>query len=427
MAWPNRPTYSTDGSGNITGLGLGSNTVPLSVQTGIASLGLLPLPGNTTVAGDATNGVIFNTQFPALSSFYGCKLIFANYDTVNTQSWDGVKVAAAPKSLTGGNSSLTWSSFVTVAGSQSFSVPVAVTGAGGQLIPGITVTDFVQVTSTARTDTAGAPFLLRVAAHIVPSANTTNHPNYNGTNYTNLNALGANPGLINGCYNFNGTGATLSQLTSTGASVIAGNGTQQPLAAIFYYTNTHADIWEFGDSRIQGQGTTTTMSGLTQYVAFNSYGKTTQFAGMNFATSGQKTVDTMARLKTVLTAGAASGQLPKYALMMSWSPNDTPINTQSTFDTTWAYVLEMINFCLQKGVQPVVCTGPWATGYTLSYIQTQNARVMALPSSVRKVDLFNLWTPGGTWVSGYNSGDSIHPNDAGESAGANLVLQSVTY
>jgi hypothetical protein len=35
--------------------------------------------------------------------------------------------------------------------------------------------------------------------------------------------------------------------------------------------------------------------------------------------------------------------------------------------------------------------------------------------------------PGGTWVAGYNSGDAIHPNDAGESAVANLVLSAISY
>src|SRR6185437_5130070 len=417
--------FAQDSAGNIQGLVGPTGTIPLSTQTSIASLGLMPLPSNSTVTGDATNGILINVQLPALAPFYAVKLVYLNYDTTATQNYDGAYVTAAPKSLQSGNNSVlfTWVP-VTVNGSASFSVPIATTGAGGQIIPGIMITDFVPVTWTPRIDTVGAPPLLRVASHIVPSASSTNHPNYNGTNYAAFNALSGNPGLVTGTFETNGV--PLSGILTSGLTVANSGGTQNPLAAIFYYNNVHLDIWEFGDSIIQGQGTTTHIAGLSEYLAFNSYGNPTQFSGMNFATSGQKTVDTMARLKTTLAAGAANGQLPKYALFKSWSPNDTPINTQSTFDTVWAYVMEMVNFCIQKGVQPIVCTGPFCNGYTLSMIQTQNARVMALPATVRKVDLFNIWTPGGVWNPSYFV-DGTHPNDLGESAAANQILASVTY
>jgi len=420
--------FVSDAAGNIQGLKASSGTIPLSVQTPVGSLGLLPLPGFSTIAGDATNGVIINTQLPSTcASFYGVRLIYLNGDTVNTQAYDGVKVAGAPKSISGGNSSLTFSSFVTVNGSQSFAVPVAVTGAGGQVIPGQTVTDFIPVSSVARTDTVGAPLLLRVASHLAPSANSTSHPNYNGTNFTNYNALAANPGLIYGTYNFSGTGATLAQLTSNGNSVLNSGGTENPFAAVFYCNGQTTDVWAFGDSIWQGHGTTSNLAGITEYLTFNSYTNPTQWVGSNFATSGQTTVDTWARLKKALGAAAAANQLPKYILIKGWTPNDTPINTQSTYNQTWAYVTDMVNYALQVGVQPIVSTAPFASGYTCSYIQTNNARVMALPASVRKVDLFNLWTPGCTWNASYNSGDGIHPNDAGTSAAANLILQTVNY
>lgn len=412
--------YAEDASGKIIGLLNPGGSVPIAVNTPIASLKLLPDPGSGTQAGDATNGVIFNTQLPALGKFYGVKLIYENYDTANTQNWDGVKVAPAPASISGGNNTLTFTGYVTVNGSQSFSVPVATTGAGGQLIPGVVVTDFIQVTSIARTDTVGAPPILRVASHIVPSSNSTTHPNYAGANYANFNALSGNPGLVNGVYAFTGSGATLASLTSTGNSLLNGGGNQNPIGAVFYYSTLKEDSFWFCDSLCQGYGTTTQYAGFAEYVTFNAYASGTQFTGSNFATSGQKTVDTLARLKAVIGV-----YKPKYAVFKPWSPNDG--NTTAIFAQSWGYTLEMVNYCLANGVQPVILTAPFATGYSNTLIQAQNALALALPTSVRKVDAYSILTPGGTWVSAYNSGDSEHPNDAGSSAVATAFIAAVTY
>lgn len=237
----------------------------------VSSLALMPTAGNSTQAGDGTYGVIFNVQLPALGPFFGCKLIYLNYDTVNTQNWDGVKVAPAGANISIGNSALTFTGYVTVGGSQSFVVPVATTGAGGQLIPGVTITDFIQVTS-------GSVNGLRVASHVKPSSNSTNHPNYNSTYYAALNTLTVSTGLAaNSVYVFSGSGAALSNLTTTTNSTLNSGGNQNPIAAIFYYSTIKTDVFWFGDSIVQGYGTTSTYAGMGEYTTFNSFGNTIQY------------------------------------------------------------------------------------------------------------------------------------------------------
>lgn len=432
--FPPPATYSYDANGNIIGLSTSHGVLPISRQLSISATGIVPAQNTAyTQAGDATNGVVMNVQLPAVAKFYGVKLIYQNYSTTVPLVFDGVKITSSQTTVTGSNTSPSnntlnsspgFSAFVTASGSQTITVPVATVGTGGQNIPGVVVTDFMPIVPVARTDTLGAPYLLRVASHIQPSASTTTQPGLTQTPQQALNGLTANPGLITGAATFTGTGNTLANLTTTAGNVATYGSPMNPISAIFYYNSPTADVWEFGDSIIQGFGTTSQVAGLSEYLTFNSYGKVNQFVGSNFAQSGQKIVDTLARVKAIIGASAAAGYVPKYVVIKAWSPND-PGGTQASFDLDFGYTLEIIRYCQNLGITVIVMTSPFAQGTsTLALLQAQNAQVMALPASVKKVDLFNLWTPGGTWVSAYNSGDGVHPNDAGENIGsASLALQ----
>ncbi|HYN54393.1 MAG TPA: SGNH/GDSL hydrolase family protein [Methylotenera sp.] len=418
-------SYQTDSSGNVTGLLAPSGTnAPLSRQSSIASLKLLPSPGSQALAGDITSGKVINSQLPAFAPFFGVKLIYQNYDTANTMDIDGVKVAPSVATAGAGssanNSALTFSGFVTFAGSQSVSIPVAVTGVGGQVIPTEIVSDFIQITSLARTDTVGAPPLLRVATHFAPSANQTVHPSYNGTNYTNLNTLAANPKFNHGNNSFTGTLAAL--ITSAQPTYDIYGGVQNPIGAIFYYSSGVQEIAAFGDSLIQGVGSSTSYAGWPEYLTWGSYSNSLNFVCANYGTSAQKTVDTLAVAKAVL-----SKYSPKYAVMKAWSPNDG--NTQAIFDASWGYTLEFINYCLNLDIIPIVLTSGPATGYSWTLTKAQNVRVMALPASVIKVDvaaIINNSASDGTILPAYDS-DGTHYNDAGYAAIADEVKTSIAY
>ena len=65
------------------------------------------------------------------------------------------------------------------------------------------------------------------------------------------------------------------------------------------------------------------------------------------------------------------------------------------------------------------------SGANWNIVAAQNAKMMALPAFVRKIDSASLLTPGGSWVSAYNSGDNTHPNDAGSKAWGGLIVSKL--
>lgn len=385
--------------------------------------GVLPLPGSASLAGDATNGKVINSQIPAAAAFYGCRLVYLNFDTAAVMAIDGAKVA--PSTATGGagasanNSALTFSSFVTFSGSQSVNVPQATTGAGGQIIPGVAVSDFVPVTSLPRTDVVSAPPLLRIATHFAPSASPTTHPSYNGTNYTNFNLLPGNPGFNYGNNQYTGTLATLTSTAQPTFDIYGGQ--QNPISAIFYYSTRVASLVAFGDSLVQGGTTSTLMDGWPAYATWRSYGTTSPMEVSSLATSGQQSVDTFAILKAYVAQ-----YKPQYVSFKAWSPNDG--DTQAIYDTTWGRTLDAIEYCRLNGVTPVVLTSGPAAGMTWSRIKAQNARVMALPAYVKKVDvgaLINDPSNDGTIRAAYSAGDGTHYTVAAYQAIADAVISAV--
>jgi hypothetical protein len=385
------------------------------------ALQILPVPGSQALAGDVTNGKLLNSQIPAAGAFFGCRLIYLNYDTAAPMSIDGAKVA--PVARTAGaaqspaNNTLSWSAFVTFGGSQSGSVPAAKAGAGGQTIPGVLVSDFVSVVSIPRTDTTSAPPLLRIATHIAASASSTSHPSFNSTGYTTLNQLPANPGFNFG--NFSATVSLANIVSTTNVTYDIFGGAQNPIGAVFYYAENVVDAGAFGDSLFQGALTSSGYAGWPEYATWKGYAKSPKVAFANYATAAQKTVDTVQVLRSVLDQ-----YKHKYAFFKAWSPNDG--DTQAAYDQAWGYAIGAVEYCLSIGVTPVLVTSAPASGYTWSRIKGQNNRVMSLPTSVLKFDLaavVNDPENDGSLVPAYTS-DGTHYTDAGQSAigGAALLL-----
>lgn len=392
-------------------------------QSPIAALKILPNPGSGTLAGDATNGKVINSQIPAVGAFYGVRLIYENWDTVNPMNIDGVKIAVS--TATGGagssanNSALSFSSLLTFSGSTSIAIPVATNGST-KVICKRAITDFMPITSVARTDNSSFPPLLRVATHFAPSANQTVHPSYNGTNYTDLNVLAANTGFNYGDNSFTGTLAALGT-EAQGTYDIYG-GVQNPCGAIFYYSANVNEIAAFGDSLIQGVGSAANYAGWPAYLTYNSYTSSLKFSCANYGTSGQKTQDSLAIMKETLAK-----YKPKYAAFKAWSPNDG--DTQAIYDTSFGYCLEGIAYCMDLGIVPIVLTSGPASGYTWSRIKAQNARVLALPASALKIDVANLVNnpaSDGNIIPAYDSGDHTHYSDAGYIAISALIQTSIS-
>lgn len=398
----------------------GGKPLPILNQAMSAAFKMIGDTNSQSVAGDATNGRVMQTQLPAVAPFFGVRLVYENWDTSAVMNIDGVKVAPSPS--TGGagqapaNSTLTWSPYVTFGGAQAVAVPVAVVGPAGNILPGVVVSDFVQVTSIPRTDIITAPPILRVASHLTPSAAATIQPSVSTASFAALNVKPANPGMNIGNANLVLALASMTSSASAYTYDIYG-GPINPVGAIFSYSTSLTGLSAFGDSLVQGIGSG--VCGWPEFVAFNSYGAQS-ISCDNWGSASQKSIDSFAKLKIV-----AAKYKPKYAAFKAWSPNDG--NTQANYDAAWGNTLEAVDFCLANKIIPVVLTSGPANGYTWSLIKKQNARVMALPSSVVKVDaaaVLNNPASDGTILPAYDS-DGTHYTEAGYIAIANVVIAAI--
>ena len=378
--------------------------------------GLLPFPAEAgATIGSNVQGYICNMQLPALGKFYGVKLVYRNYDTAAPMTINEAHVSACPQHAALGNNSglLSWSPSVTFGGNTVGTVPQATTktfNGVAKVVPGTLVSDYIPVISVARTDTVGAPYLLRVASHLAANSLCTS---YNGTYFPNFNALAQNPGLKHANYSFT---AAQASLLSTGNSLGEYGGSVNPVNAIFYYDDIPQSIAFFGDSIIQGQGSSTTYANLANYATMLAYSAGKKLVTANYATSGQTTGATIEILKNVV-----SKHKPNFAAFKVWSPNDG--NTQAKFDAAWCEVMEGVSYCLQNNVIPILITAPPAVGSSWSLIDAQNAKAKAIKNAI-VFDFAALMSDSGnngSILGAYNA-DGTHINDAGAIVAARALL-----
>lgn len=361
---------------------------------------------------------IMDLQVPAIGAFYGVKLKYANYDTTAVMTIDGAKVAACPTHTTTAGNTLTWSAFVTSGGLQTLTVPQAKTGPGGRIIPGILITDYVAVTSIPRTDTVGAPFLLRVRSHVLANAKVYTA---GGAYALPLNNAAYNPGLLYSNYNFNDT---LANLTTATSGTLNPSGPMEPVGVTFFYSSPVETIAVFGDSILQGAADEiSNFAGFTTRATFLAYGTGRKLVGANYAQSGQTTYDSISTMKAHILAGYR----PTYCAIKPWSINDG--STAAIVNSSWAQFVEALEFLRTNGIKPIAITSSPTNNQPNSalwgFVKVLNARVMALPNWVIKVDfasVVNNPAQDGVMLPQYNSGDYTHPVGAAHLILAKLVL-----
>jgi len=194
-----------------------------------------------------------------------------------------------------------------------------------------------------------------------------------------------------------------------------------------------AGILACGDSLTQGFGSTGNVIGFTQQIAALSTNYNKRLTFCNLGTASQAHANSMAMVqamlsqtKTVETVGGVAqsyGLKPRGCMFAAWSPNDS-LSSQSVADVCWTNTLKSIDVCLRNNVVPIVWTSPPASGLSAAantIRRTQNARVMALPDSVIKLDFASvLADPNNVDVlrTSFNSGDDTHWNYAGYAAAA---------
>src|ERR1700752_612730 len=171
---------------------------------------------NHTGASIGASDLIMDSEHPALGSFYAVKLTFSNYDTSAVLTIDGAVAGPCPTHVTTAGNTITWTTVTFNGGSASVAIPAATTGPGGDVIPGIVISDICIFSSIARTDTPGRPPLIRCRAHVLANAVVYTMGGGGPTgNAQLLSNASINPYLQYGAYNFADTLAHLQTATST--------------------------------------------------------------------------------------------------------------------------------------------------------------------------------------------------------------------
>ena len=387
----------------------------------------MPLP-----PADSTGGVAktYDVQIPAKRAFRGVRFVLMNLNT-SVANYSAMRCGSAPKHLNSYGDEITWyGSLLTVDGSSSIPVPAAVAGAtANHIIPGIAITDFVPLQPVARTDRPNGKPLVRVRAR---SAAETQKVYSVGSAYAPAwNAYVGLDGMVIGSYQTS-TDYVTSAPTDHVYTVIENGGYIQPMTAMFAYDDPGIQVWAFGDSLVQGNGSSvgaTAANGVLGWPTLVHLQQST-IDCLNMGVSGQKSEDSFAIARRMV---AAADDLPAYVAIKAYSPNDgTP--TQALIDAVWGRLLELCSYLRTKGIKPIVFTSPpvnaWTSGQH-AFNEAQNARVMTLAASlpwVRVVDMATIVSNPANRrqiLPAYDYGDGTHFLDAGHQAVADAAVQVI--
>lgn len=383
------------------------------------------LPSTTTasigVAGSNVTGYrTIATQHPALMSFKGVWLRFANYDKTAGMVLNKCRVAPAAVSLTPTNDTLTFTAAAstTVGGSAlPYTSALATAGNGTDIIPAVFSTDRIAVTNVARSDGGVFP-LLRTLAYINDNAFPLN---VSGANLVALNGASFNPGFVYG--SLLNTSGTDFVTTPTTTSVLTNGGAFAPVEVIFDYDGLVMPLAVFGDSLDQGIGTVGSWAGWPVRLMFDKAQAALPVSASVYAMAGQKHADSMNTALAYIPSAAATNK--PVISVSAWSPNDGAAS-QSVMDTCWANLWTVLRAAKAAGLRVMVRTNPPVNGYGAA----EKARVLAQNTKVRNLaatgyvyllDMARAIDPtdSGTILPAYEytgDGGGLHYNDAGHAA-----------
>ena len=398
-------TFALDSSGNVTGLAGPSGMVMSLAQDRVPADAAFILASASTSA--QTVGVSASwsddLQFSVADDFFWVAPVFANYDTTQSITINKFAVAAAATNFAVQNT-LTWTAG-TVAGSASVVLAQATTGAGGQIIPSIAVADPVPLASLARSD-SGTVRLVRVVETLATTGGSRNIA-FHGLWTVGMTAINAD--AASGGAQVGGTHTATADWVTTPTTAVPQSGSfsvASPTIGVLVGTGvTRATGVVFGDSRDMG---TQSSGGYMSWANRNNF-KNGYVTLLNLANASQKTVDTIATMKQFVTA-----YNPGFVTIAAWSPNDG--STLAQANAAWGAVLAAIEWCRQKKVVVVLRTPIAASASSYPYGLTMYQRALALKPSryLAVVDMTTSTSDGAfNLVAPYNSGDNLHPNDAG--------------
>jgi len=409
-------------------------SVPSSSFQGLASVGSniatrQAFFGQTGTSAGAN--YTFGSQIAAEAPFEAVKLIFVSYSS----SYNIGGCTVSPTAVLGSNgTSDTWTAATfstgkvgdlppTYAGTTAtFTVP-APTGSGDNLIPGWAASDWISVSSIARTDGGTLP-LLAVRCWMTSG---TQFDNQGGMSA--FNALSTQNGRVwwTGVIS-DGTGAYVSAPASNAFAPSAGGQWVAPIAVQFAYTNvTGLSLVTVGDSLTRGQSTGTRSTILTPYAQYAVNALSTTSRPITLSNMGWSGQSHDASYRNTLWA--INNLQPDVILFSVNSVNDG--TTDFSANRAWNHALAAITQAKANGIIPIIVTEPPSSGWnstTDAYRVAVNNKVRALAGAgVYVLDADSIVTTGanpGRLQAGYDSGDGLHPNAAGYAA-IGTALQTI--
>ncbi|MBX9717207.1 MAG: hypothetical protein K2Q07_01390 [Burkholderiaceae bacterium] len=366
--------------------------------------GVLSLFGHQiNTAGAAASFVL---QSPALAPFFGSRTIHANYGT----SPQTITIAKSAVTPTAGNNglALTWNSR-TWAGATTVVQPAG-SGTGADVVPSITISDWLWVPGIARTDFPTRNQLILERAYYAASGSVQRACFANA-----MGDLFAATGLE---FATNVAASADAVTTITSFAPAATNTWMCPIGVEFAYGVPTAVVADVGDSLMRGQESTTASNGwlsVSQRACLLKTGAAI-WQPMTFAVTGQTHA---ASYQTGLEV--VSKLLPTFLCFRAWSPNDGA-PTQALIDAAWGRTLSLIEHCRRNKVAPVVCTTPPRNSLSAgedAFLKIQNARVKSLAGYVLVSDeaaVVEDPSDRAKLLPAFNSGDGLHIVSAGYAA-----------
>lgn len=359
-----------------------------------------PLASFGHSAGAASPGFSFVLQSPALAPFYAVQAIYTNFGAEQTIT--AAKVAACPVDLSDGTA-LTWQS-LTFNGSAS-ATQLAGSGTGSNMIPSITLSDVLPLTSIPRTDfPANLPLIQSRTYFAAASTQRIIFANAMA-DYKTATGLEYASGI---------QGADIVSTITAKAPATSGSWLA-PSGFIFFYGVPTVIVADVGDSLMRGQESSVVSNGwrsISDRTVALKTRPTKLWQHATFSVTGQAHDATYKTGLEVVTK-----LKPKYLCFRASSPNDgTP--TQAIMDACWARTLHLVDHCKKNGVIPVLCTSTPINANSApadALLKAQNARVRSLAGAVIVSDeALVIENPAdrSQISASFNSGDGIHLNSA---------------
>ena len=369
------------------------------------------------------------SQYPAPFAFYAARFVYANYDTAASLAIGLAKCAPAATNLNNG-SALSWVNITFNNGSTSGTIPQATNYSGGasdETIPGVLISDLIDVSYIARSD-GGAKYLLQTRSYFALAS--TQAKLFQTTYLGYMSGLHADLQYGFGVYNGDAVTAPAVSKTPTATGQII-----NPVGVIFYGADGVRSILNIGDSLTRG----TYSSDVTGINEFDHNGwallsaRSLTDAGTvtvcnNWALPGQMHENSMRTARQLVPTFK-----PDAVTLFPYSPNNGD-PTQAKVTKCWADFVDSVRVCKANGSIVVGMTSPafqatTVPGDVFRVAINDQLRALAATGQILLCDADELLTDYGQSppaIKAEYDYDGTHFNDDGHAALAALLATTLT-